>query len=138
MSSLKMGERRSSRSLANSRLTGKSVRLSTVWRQARQAWKDVPHATNTMRRPRLMLLRCRRSFYKPAEEGMHCNCLERWQPANADQAYQEVFEGLIVGDDAIMYNNKLMFIIRYMRVAVDGGRLPVYVATSQLSVCLIN
>ena len=57
MSSLKMGERLSSRSLASSRLTGKSVRLSTVWRQARQAWNDVPHATNTMRRPRLMLLR---------------------------------------------------------------------------------
>ncbi len=88
---------------------------------------------------------------------MHCNCLQHQQQANADQAYQEVFEGLIVGDDAIMYDNKLMFIIRYVRMAVDGGRLPVccpscvrnasmtvkvgvqvYVATSQLSVCLIN
>jgi len=88
---------------------------------------------------------------------MRCNCLQKQPPADAGQAYQEVFEGLIVGDDAVMYNNKFMFIIRYMRVAVDGGRLPVccpscvrnasmtvkvgvqvYVATSQLSVCLIN
>ena len=38
MSSRKMGERLSSKSLASSKLTGRSVRLSTVWRQARQAW----------------------------------------------------------------------------------------------------
>ncbi|KAA6418112.1 MAG: hypothetical protein FRX49_11953 [Trebouxia sp. A1-2] len=53
-SSRKIGQRRSSRSEASSKLTGMSVSSSTVWRQASAAWYDVPHATNTILLLRLM------------------------------------------------------------------------------------
>ena len=36
--------------------TGSSASSSMVWRHARQAWKEVPQATNMTLRPRLMVL----------------------------------------------------------------------------------
>lgn len=37
--------------------------------------------------------------------------------------YQKVLEGLVVGDDAIVDDDKLMFVIGYLRMAVDHSWL---------------
>ena len=36
---------------------------------------------------------------------------------------QKVLEGLVIGDDAIVHDNKLMFVVRYLRMAVEDGWL---------------
>ena len=60
-SSRAIGHRRSIRSEASSRETGTSTSSSTVWRQARHAWYEVPQATNMMRRARRIAGRCSES-----------------------------------------------------------------------------
>ena len=57
-SSRATGQRRSIRSEASSSETGTSTSSSTVCRQARQAWYEVPQATNMMRRARRIAGRC--------------------------------------------------------------------------------
>lgn len=51
--------------------------------------------------------------------------------------YQKVLEGLIVGDDAIVDDNKLVFVVRYLRTACEDGWLmcgPTYVCNASMTV----